>query len=659
MATAARWSPAAAASRSRHSEGRAAQPEASGAGSHEGSRTDVRMLSSRRKQGKLSETARRAPSRRLGGAPYRSARRKTPLPSASLPTLSTRRDCRALWNASLRSLFETPSFAARSGRVNSVWPSSCAAATIRSAVISFSITLTLFRLLTTLSQQASGRGPPRGPPAPAPALSGALDALAAYLAPGSWPRTDVESGLNQRNAPAQRQLPGAGTGSRRTSPGAGRRLKTKRGLWVASGDGYRRRPADEAAGIEESRLPHPGIVKRHSKRCRSCNGDRCNCQPTYEAWVYSKRDGKKIARRFTREAEAKSWRADALSALSKGGLRAPKRTTIREAWQTWYEAATEGTVRNRSGDRYKPSAIRSYERAMRLRVLPELSAVRLADLRRADLQEFADGLLANGLNPSTIQGTLLPLRAIFRRALAHGELAVNPCNGLILPAVRGRRERYSSPQEAEALLAALPSAERPLWAAALYAGLRCGELQALRDRDIDLAAGLIRVERGWDFKEGPIDLKSRAGRRRVPIADILRDHLAEQRMRAGRQGDQLYFGRTPSDPFRPGTLQKRADDAWEAAGLERITYHECRHTFASLMIAAGVNAKALSTFMGHANISITLDRYGHLMPGSEAEAAGLLDAYLTAQRREAAELARSAGDSLTGALSGARLGVEG
>jgi integrase len=46
------------------------------------------------------------------------------------------------------------------------------------------------------------------------------------------------------------------------------------------------------------------------------------------------------------------------------------------------------------------------------------------------------------------------------------------------------------------------------------------------------------------------------------------------------------------------------------------------------MIAAGVNAKALSTFMGHANIAITIDLYGHLMPGSEAEAADLLDAYL-------------------------------
>jgi len=58
-------------------------------------------------------------------------------------------------------------------------------------------------------------------------------------------------------------------------------------------------------------------------------------------------------------------------------------------------------------------------------------------------------------------------------------------------------------------------------------------------------------------------------------------------------------------------------------------FHDCRHTYASLMIAAGCNAKALSTFMGHSSIQITMDRYGHLMPGSEEEAAGLLDAYLT------------------------------
>jgi len=69
-----------------------------------------------------------------------------------------------------------------------------------------------------------------------------------------------------------------------------------------------------------------------------------------------------------------------------------------------------------------------------------------------------------------------------------------------------------------------------------------------------------------------------------------------------------------------------------------VTLHECRHTFATLMIAAGVNAKALQTFMGHSSITVTLDRYGHLFPGSEEEAANLLDAYLA----DAHERARQA-----------------
>jgi integrase len=81
-----------------------------------------------------------------------------------------------------------------------------------------------------------------------------------------------------------------------------------------------------------------------------------------------------------------------------------------------------------------------------------------------------------------------------------------------------------------------------------------------------------------------------------------------------------------------------------------VTLHECRHTFASLMIAAGVNPKALQTFMGHSSITVTLDRYGHLFPGSEEEAAVLLDAYLA----ESHERARSAsvGDSVCGETVG-------
>jgi integrase len=118
--------------------------------------------------------------------------------------------------------------------------------------------------------------------------------------------------------------------------------------------------------------------------------------------------------------------------------------------------------------------------------------------------------------------------------------------------------------------------------------------------------------------------------------------LAPSGPREGRTAEELIFGSTAESPFTANRVQARADDAWEEAKLERVTPHECRHTFASLMIAAGVNAKALSTFMGNATITVTLDRYGHLMPGSEAEAAGLLDGYLTAQRKQAEEEARAA-----------------
>jgi len=139
---------------------------------------------------------------------------------------------------------------------------------------------------------------------------------------------------------------------------------------------------------------------------------------------------------------------------------------------------------------------------------------------------------------------------------------------------------------------------------------------------------------------------------------VLRDHLAEHLMRSGRRGPDLLFGTTAVIPFTPTRVRRRADWAWKRAKVERITLHECRHTFASLMIAAGVNAKALSSYCGHSSIRITLDLYGHLMPGSEGEAAGLLDTYLNAQRERAAEAARGAGERLTGARTGGRVARE-
>jgi integrase len=259
--------------------------------------------------------------------------------------------------------------------------------------------------------------------------------------------------------------------------------------------------------------------------------------------------------------------------------------------------------------------------------------LRLSAVTRNRVQDLVDRLVAAGHAPSTVRNAVLPLRAIYRRALEREEVAANPTLGLRLPAVRGRRERVACPARAGALLDALPPGDRAWWATALYAGLRRGELMALGWEHVDLDAGLIRVERGWDRRAGFIEPKSRAGTRSVPLPGVLRGELAALALRHGRPRSGLVFSRDGERPLDAATMSERAKRAWRAAGLDPVGLHECRHSYASLMIAAGVNAKSLCTYMGHASITITLDRYGHMLPGNEQQAAGLLDRYLATALR--------------------------
>ena len=374
-----------------------------------------------------------------------------------------------------------------------------------------------------------------------------------------------------------------------------------------------------------------GIVIRHGRACAShLAAAACDCRPGYQAQVFSATERRTIRKPFRSLADARAWRAETKAALDRGTLRAPSRTTLNEAAEDWLAAANCGVVRTRSGDPYKPGALRGYEQALRARLLPRFGHLKVSALHRNAVQDLVDEMLAEELAASTVRNAILPLRAIYRRLVARSEVAVNPTLNLALPAIRERRERVARPQEAGELLAALPERDRAVWGTALYAGLRRGEIKALRWGDVDFEQGLIRVERGWDPKAGPIEPKSRAGRRRVPLARPLRILLAAHRLAAGEvEGDGLVFGRSGGKPLAADALIERAQRIWAEQGLDPIGLHECRHSYASFMIAAGVNAKALSTYMGHSSITMTLDRYGHLMPGNEDEAAGLLERYLS------------------------------
>jgi len=337
-------------------------------------------------------------------------------------------------------------------------------------------------------------------------------------------------------------------------------------------------------------------------------GEQCTCTPSFRAVAWSHRDQRLVRKTFKSEAAARLWREDARVDLRRGVLVAPRPTKLQEIGDAWLSAALGGGIRNRSGDRYKPSTLRGYEQALREYIYPELGMAKLQDVRAGDVQHLVDRLVGRGLNPSTVRNALLPLRAICRRALRNGDIKANPTAGVEIPAVRGRRTRIVAPVEALTLINNAPAEERALWATAFYAGLRRGEVQALTWDGVDLAAGLISVERSWDQKQGPVEPKSAAGFRRTPIAAVRRDYLVQHRVTQDKDKGALVFGRTDSTPFSPSTVAQRAARAWRAGGLEPVTLHECRHTFATLMIAAGVNAKALQTFMGHSSITVTLDR---------------------------------------------------
>lgn len=395
----------------------------------------------------------------------------------------------------------------------------------------------------------------------------------------------------------------------------------------------------------------PGIEPRHRKRCRSNVGAVCDCTPTWAAWVHSRVDKKKLRKTFPTKREAEAWRRRMLDYADQGRLREPTQMTLAAAGKRWLEMARAGEITNRSGRRYKPSALRNVEQDLRLRLVPDLGAHRVAEITRSDLQRRVGAWLAQGLSPSKVRATVNAARVVFRDfdliTGTDNPLINDPTRCLRLPRSDGKRERIASPDEARRLIEALEPGDRALWAAAMDAGLRHGELKALRCCDLDLDHDRIHVRRGWDQYEGEIEPKSESGKRTTCVSARLKRLLQEHLERTERSHRDRVFGDIIGDPFVSTSVNTRARRAWAAARvrddeegalpeqqrIRPIGLHECRHTAVSQMLDAGISIDKVSKFMGHASITITIDRYGHLLPGGEAEAAALLDAYHERKRR--------------------------
>jgi integrase len=272
-----------------------------------------------------------------------------------------------------------------------------------------------------------------------------------------------------------------------------------------------------------------------------------------------------------------------------------------------------------------------------------LQALTRQAIRALYLRLAQEGGKRGLLSPKTIHNIYLTLHTALAAAVEDRLLQHNPADGAHkLPKDRPEMKVWS-PEEMRAFLESVASDRLfAMWRLAFTSGMRRGELLGLRDIDLDLQAGELRVAQ-TRIKTGQGTAygqpKTAKGRRTIALdattVAALRKHLrawAEERLAwgPGYQGEDLVFCCEDGSPLDPDVVSQRFERLARHAGLPRIRFHDVRHSYATAALKAGVPTTIVSRRLGHASVSITHDVYQHVLPGMDQDAAdriaGVLDA---------------------------------
>jgi integrase len=388
---------------------------------------------------------------------------------------------------------------------------------------------------------------------------------------------------------------------------------------------------------KDTKTRYQGVYARHKTGCRAEGGGRCTCNPSYWGKVYDRDAAKNRHTAFLPTlAAARNAREDLRRDLRSGMLPANESMRLASAAEAFLRSARDGLTPNKHGRRYKPSALRDLEGALLNHVIPALGVKRVGDVRRRDVQRLVDEL-APTRSGSRVRTVVSAIHSLYRWAQARELVYHDPAALVQLPAMQSQpRDRVASVDEMQRLLEALDLEDALPYAIAVYATARRDEVRHLRLEDIDLKLSVVYL--GTD--EG--GRKSRAAQRAVPIVRPLGSMLRRSLMMRGRPlAEELVCpGHKPggrnSGMLSFEALQTRADRRWREAALQRITAHECRHTCATWLDAAGVRPVVVSRLMGHAlparqagAAQITQERYTHVLPDDLTLAKEQLEAFLT------------------------------
>jgi integrase len=339
-------------------------------------------------------------------------------------------------------------------------------------------------------------------------------------------------------------------------------------------------------------------------------------------------DGKERSRTFRTKKEAERYERAHRAAIDSGVWIDPRAGRVSlAAWATEWQ---------RTVVHLRPKTRKIYDVNLRNHILTVLGDYELSKLTpsmlRAWLSDLSgkDGGRGKPIAAGTVAQAYRTLNRVLAAAVSDELIGRNPLQGVKPPRVEPEPMRFLTHEEVAILAASIDARYRGLVYVAAYAGLRAGELIGIRRSHIDLLRRTITVVEQVQYIDRRYVVsppKSAAGRRSVAlprlVADELDRHLCQL---ADQSADALVFPAPEGGYLHLENFRQRVWlPAIEKAGLTPLRVHDLRHTCASLAIAAGADVKILQRMLGHASAALTLDRYGHLLPGQAESVADRLD----------------------------------
>jgi integrase len=289
----------------------------------------------------------------------------------------------------------------------------------------------------------------------------------------------------------------------------------------------------------------------------------------------------------------------------------------------------------------RPNTRRVYRNSLK-KVLrdEEFAGTEVGEVTSAQVRRFFKGVDANRENVQRF------LAKVFNQAIRDGAIQVSPLRqaAIKMPKKNGRLRpgdpRVLNADEVE-LLARAAGNDRDALAIRLgaYVGLRAGEVGGLRAKDVDVERCLIHVRRNAQRGEngGVVmgDPKTVSSERSLKVACSLVEDLERLGNEQGLLQDGTILRTAQGNPMTDAPLTKAVTTACKKAGLRRVTFHDLRHTCASLLIAARMEPKAIQTYLGHATLAMTYDVYGSLFEGADQPLADTMQALRAGAERKA------------------------